>query len=206
MRILLFSLLFFTISCTATKNNSGNKGSLSELQQLMTGQFDSQAQSVADTTYYNITLKMIPIWKSTGEHWLYVEQAVASMQDKPYRQRVYKLMDNGAGNFVSLVYTLESPKDWIGKWKTPDDFDMIKPEDLTEREGCGVFLKKVGKNLYKGSTKDKDCTSTLRGASYASSIVTISDKQILSWDQGFDDKGEQVWGATKGGYIFQKKN
>jgi hypothetical protein len=28
---------------------------------------------------------------------------------------------------------------------------------------------------------------------------------LLSWDQGFNDKKEQVWGATKGGYAFIKQ-
>jgi len=27
---------------------------------------------------------------------------------------------------------------------------------------------------------------------------------LRSWDQGFNEKGEQVWGATKGGYEFIK--
>ena len=30
-------------------------------------------------------------------------------------------------------------------------------------------------------------------------------KMLASWDQGFNDRGEQVWGALKGGYEFIKK-
>lgn len=48
------------------------------------------------------------------------------------------------------------------------------------------------------------CSSLLRGASYASSIETATPKQILSWDQGFDKNGKQVWGPTKAGYVFDK--
>jgi hypothetical protein len=44
----------------------------------------------------------------------------------------------------------------------------------------------------------------LRGASFANSIVTVTQNEILSWDQGFDKEGKQVWGATKGGYRFIK--
>jgi hypothetical protein len=27
---------------------------------------------------------------------------------------------------------------------------------------------------------------------------------MISWDRGYNDAGEQVWGAEKGGYIFLK--
>ena len=39
---------------------------------------------------------MAQIWPdSQGAIWLYVEQAVATSLDKPYRQRVYKLEQQG---------------------------------------------------------------------------------------------------------------
>ena len=44
----------------------------------------------------------------------------------------------------------------------------------------------------------------MRGASYASSIVTLTPKYLLSWDRGYNKEGEQVWGAEKGGYMFRK--
>jgi hypothetical protein len=44
----------------------------------------------------------------------------------------------------------------------------------------------------------------LRGASYATSEVVITDEQLLSWDRGWDANGKQVWGAETGGYIFVK--
>jgi hypothetical protein len=34
--------------------------------------------------------------------------------------------------------------------------------------------------------------------------VTLDQGQLLSWDQGFDSENKQVWGATKGGYVFIK--
>lgn len=47
-------------------------------------------------------------------------------------------------------------------------------------------------------------SSLLRGASYTSSIKTVTQEQILLWDQGFDRDGKQVWGTTKAGYVFDK--
>lgn len=65
------------------------------------------------------------------------------------------------------------------------------------------MLKKSG-NQFAGATGDKTCPSELRGASYATSKVTVYPDKIVSWDQGFNAQGAQVWGATQGGYEFLK--
>ena len=62
----------------------------SGLFEMMQGSFDSKEQAAEDSAYYAISLHMYPIWPERGQ-FLYVEQALAAMQDKPYRQRVYEL-------------------------------------------------------------------------------------------------------------------
>lgn len=174
------------------------------LIELMTGSFNSAEQVEADSTYYDITLQMYPIWIQDKNNWLYVEQAVTGKQDKPYRQRIYKVVRDTEGAYQSIIYTLDEPENFIGKWKTPEYFDQFDESILKEREGCTVYLKKVGAGEYSGATLDDNCKSTLHGANYATSIVTVKKDVIVSWDQGFDAKGKQVWGATKGGYVFKK--
>lgn len=201
MKKYLFLLLLTACSLTAQSKQSSK--SLDALQQLMQGHYSSEAQAKADSAnYYNISLRMTPIWKDRG-HYLYVEQAIASKLDKPYRVRIYRLVEK-EGKFISEVYTLKNEKDWIGKWTTPEAFDALPLSDIELKQGCEVILKKTGKDTYSGSTGKGTCPSELRGASYATSVVTISKGQIVSWDQGFDKDGKQVWGAEKGGYIFLK--
>ena len=106
--------------------------------------------------------------------------------------------------FVSEIYKLKNEKEFIGKWNQVSYFDLCDESLLEKREGCGVFLSKEKNKGFEGLTQDDKCKSTLRGASYATSKVWISQDRIESWDQGFDAKGEQVWGATKGPYIFIK--
>lgn len=178
---------------------------LQTLFALMQGSFNSEKQALADSTYYNISLHMYPIWENRG-HWLYVEQAMNAMQDKPYRQRIYEVKRNEQGQLASYVYTLPNDSLWIGKWKSPVAFDSLSPNDLVLREGCEVVLTKTSDSTFVGKTQDGTCESTLRGASYAMSNVEITPKDITSWDQGFDAEGKQVWGATKGGYVFDKLN
>lgn len=70
--------------------------------------------------------------------------------------------------------------------------------------GCEVIIKRLDANTFIGSTVEKNCSSNLRGASYTTTEVTISKNTLLSWDRGYNDKDEQVWGAVKGGYKFKR--
>ena len=192
--------------CAAPRYNE--MAAANDLQQLVTymvGDFSSQAQSQRDTDFFDIKLHIRPIWTSDkANQWLYVEQAAAAAESKPYRQRIYKVEIDPAGGFRSIVYTLPEPTSWAGKFKTPEDFDKLKPTQLSLRDGCTVFLKKQKDGSFAGATRGNGCESTLRGAKYASSQATITKTMLRSWDQGFNEKGEQVWGATKGGYEFVK--
>ena len=191
------------MSCKSAQNSaSSSSKEMNQLVKIMQGSYSSEKQSVVDTSYFNISLRMVPIWKNKG-HYLYVEQAMFTKQEKPYRVRIYKLTQKGDA-FISEIHTLKKEKEWIGKWKTPEAFDALSESDIELKPGCEVVLKYIGNNKFAGQTGNKTCSSELRGASYASSKVSVSKNEILSWDQGFDKTDKQVWGAEKGGYHFLK--
>ncbi len=175
-----------------------------EVMKLMTGSFTSEAQSLEDTSYFSITLHMYPIWEGEKGNWLYVEQALSSTPDKPYRQRIYEVKVAEDGTIASSVYRVEDQDKAVGQWKTPEYFDALGKDILVEREGCTVFLRKQDDGRFKGSTNERDCKSSMLGASYATSEVEFDEKGVMSWDRGFDDSGEQVWGAEKAGYRFDR--
>lgn len=63
-----------------------------EVAGLLEGRYSSQSQSHMDPAYFDVRLGMRRIWRErTDEHWLYVEQAMATALDRPYRQRVYRI-------------------------------------------------------------------------------------------------------------------
>lgn len=199
----LLTILTLLSACAASKKSQGDQDLL-QLRAYMTGSFNSAAQAARDTNYFDITLHMFPIWPKREGHWLYVEQAVTANQGKPYRQRVYKLEKRDAQTFASHVYTIKAEKDFVNAWQSPEKFEALSSDGIELKAGCEVVLKKEG-GLFTGATGDKTCPSELRGASYATSKVTVHPDKILSWDQGFDAEGKQVWGATLGGYEFLKK-
>jgi hypothetical protein len=190
--------------CASTSSNPD----IERLSALMAGSFSSEAQSKAQAGYFHITLKVARIWPERADGpWLYVEQATATAPQRPYRQRVYRLSqasEGGAPVWVSATYTL--PGDalrFAGAWDNTAMLKDLQPSDLSLRTGCDVFLKADGAS-FAGSTRGKGCASDLRGASYATSEVRIDASGMTSWDRGLDSSGQQVWGATAGGYRFDR--
>ena len=196
--------IFSLISCN-THSDSQNSSDLDTLVSWMSGYFSSQNQSLQDSSYRDVRLHMIPVWRDrTDGYWLYVEQAVAEFPDKPYRQRVYHLYQDQNRNYYSDVYTLNNPSAFNGAWQKEFPLAGLVPDSLELRAGCTTILQRISKEEFAGGTRGKNCTSSIRGGSYATSEVSISEGKITSWDRGFDTNGDQVWGAIKGGYIFDK--
>ena len=203
MKILFPFLLLFVISNINSQTFSED---LMELSALMTGSFSSEEQSKIDTAYFDIRLEIIRIWEDRSNGiWLYVEQAAASSLERPYRQRIYRLKETGENLFKSEVYEIEEPLRFTGVWRKENPFYGYADDILQKRPGCSVRLKKIGYQTFFGSTVDKKCLNDWGGATYATSIVTITENGMITWDRGFDENDNFLWGAEKAGYYFQKK-
>lgn len=226
--LLPFILLSLTIACKQKKNavdpldaplvnapaktsteippylKERNMSNFQFLKMCMSGFFSSELQSKNDSAYFNISLHMIPIWKdSENVFFLYVEQAMASSPNEPYRQRIYKVVKENDNAFTSYIYTIPEEKNFIGKKAGDPIFNTISQEDIIEKPGCEVRLSfDPVTQTFQGGTGECTCPSERNNAKCATSKVSISEEKMISWDQGWDDKGKQVWGATKGGYIF----
>lgn len=150
---------------------------------------------------------MARIWTQDKKRvWLYVEQAAAGNLNKPYRQRVYELKQLEDNLFASVVYALEDLLKYAGDYQQESPLADLSENQLKERVGCTVYLKWVeADKAFVGKTKEKECLSQLRGATYATSEVTVTETSILSWDRGWDANDQHVWGAEKSGYIFLKQ-
>lgn len=191
-------------ACQSSRSGGAAEADLNRLTRLMTGTFSNEAQARRDSHYRPIALHMQPIWPDKGA-WMYVEQALASQPDHPYRQRIYHLEQLAAGRFRSVIYTLPQPDQYVGAWRQPERFATLSPLQLELRSGCDIYLDKTGKQTFSGSTRGKTCQSTLNGASYATSEVTIRKQAIITWDRGWNAQGQQVWGPEEGGYVFRRQ-
>jgi CpeT protein len=202
--IVLIVLSIFTTTLFAQHKKVTDKD-VAKLYKMMQGFYSSEAQSKEDTSYFNILLKMKPMWTNKkGEYWLYVEQAMNTTEDKPYRQRAYQLQLLNDSTITSTVYTIKSGDKYYGDWKKEKPLENVTMDSLEVRKGCVIYIHKIKKNKYEGETNKSDCESNLRGASYATTAVSMRKKKVYSWDRGYDKEGKQVWGAVKGGYVFVK--
>lgn len=201
MKALLSFLIIITLSFATYSQRD-----VEALVEYMVGSFSSEEQAEKDSNYFNIELEMVQIWKDrTDGPWIYIEQAVSESKEKPYRQQVYQIRQRNDGKIESIVYTIPDPLRFAGDYKKEFPLLRLTPDSFTLREGCEVVMYRVDDGYFEGSTIDKNCSSDLRGASYATSEVLIDKDKLTSWDRGFDENGNQVWGATEGGYIFKKK-
>ncbi|MBM3259996.1 MAG: chromophore lyase CpcT/CpeT [Candidatus Sericytochromatia bacterium] len=177
---------------------------LVKLGSWMAGSYASTAQSIADPAFFDVRLHIARIWRWRSDAvWLYVEQAMATHLDAPYRQRVYRLTRVAADRFESAIFTLPDPDAAIGAWKSANPLPSLNPASLNDRAGCGVFLARTAAG-YVGGTEGLACGSDINGATYATSEVSVDGRRVISWDRGYDASGRQVWGARKGGYVFDK--
>ena len=168
------------------------------------GEYNSSAQNSQDTNYFNISLIMFPIWeKETDAKYFYVEQAMVGKEDKPYRQRVYKVYQTSPNTIVSAIYTIKKQEEFVKLQENTKKQKALKKEDVDYKEGCDVFLEYDGTRFYGGTT-DKKCLSSLRGAKYTTTEVQVFEDKLISWDRGFTENGIHAWGATAGGYVFDK--
>lgn len=198
MRIILILLFYFFLNASLVHAQS-----LDVLTEWMQGSFSSEAQSQSESGFFHVHLEMSPIWIHQDETWLYVEQAMATRLQAPYRQRVYRVYQEG-DVFVSAVYELQQPDIFRNAYNTPEIFEKLDHDNLIKRAGCSVYLHWNPEGFFEGGTRDQECASTLQGASYATSEVQIHAHKLLSWDRGFDAEGRLVWGSRSGAYRFMK--
>lgn len=207
------SLLLAVGGCAGNERASDSAAAArAEVEQLadwLEGSFSSQAQAQSDPSYFDIRLRMGRIWaERTDGPWLYVEQARADMPDRPYRQRVYRLSRRSDGRLLSAIYTLPEPVSRFAGALDQDGaaiFATVSPEQLTLLDGCTVVLTwDAAARRYIGGTEGQGCASTREGARYTTSQIELAEGVLVSWDRGFDDAGQQVWGATAGGYRFER--
>jgi CpeT protein len=204
MKKIILILTICIIILQAKSQEKLEPNDIKKLHKHMQGFYSSSLQSLNDSTYYDIRLKMVSLWKNRDGFWLYVEQAMSTTEAKPYRQRVYHLIQLNETTIESQVYTIKNGEKYYGDWKKRKPLKHVPFDSLDIRKGCSIFLRKDANGNFKGSTNESDCESSLRGASYATSEVSILGDMLKSWDRGFDKDKKQVWGAVKGAYEFIK--
>lgn len=203
-----FKRIWFTVWASililaSVQTSNAQAPTLELLAEWMEGSFTSKVQSTEDDRFLNVSLNMRTIASTDETVLIYVEQALASKPESPYRQRVYRLSKRGAV-FISETLEMENPRRFVGAWKTPSLLKAIPSDSLISKSGCTVFLVWNNAGYFEGKTEDQRCESKINGASFATSEVKIYSDRVESWDRGFSLAGNQVWGSKFGAYVFTR--
>jgi hypothetical protein len=187
---------------------------LQELRDVSTrleGALDSSRQSILDRDYVDvrvtqclITVTDLPAYLNPSL-FLYVEQALSLTLSAPYRQRVIKLSPNRSepSGVVSSIFELNLPQMEILHLCSKKPHERIVSWTDLNDVSCSVYMRK-NQDLWVGETQSTKCPNSYGSAKFVSSKVILSRSGMYSWDQGWDENGNQVWGAVKGGYNFEK--
>ena len=206
MKLQTLFLLLPLVACGEKSDDTATDSFdlLETFESQLSGRFDSLDQSIEDPSYYDIQLHACAVEApELGEHVLYIEQAMLSDVGSPYRQRLYVLTAESDDTVRSSIYTVSNEDALIGLCNS-DEIATFEVGTYEPRTGCDVVLTYNGVG-FEGSTEEGACPSDMNGATYATAVVTTTPDTITSWDQGWNDQGQQMWGAIDGAYVFQRR-
>lgn len=196
--LLLCMALTLAVSAQRTR-------ALEQVAYAIAGSYSSAEQAKADSSYLAMELEVVRIWhKRKDGAWLYVEQAHADNKEKPVGQWMYRLSQVNDSTFTWDMLSIRNALEFRGAYAETAGLLSLSIDSLERREGCTITLHKRGQ-LYVGSSKERQCTSTQGDAAYASTEVVLTNKRLVIWERGWNAEGKQVWGGEVGGYVYLKR-
>ncbi|KAJ9567803.1 hypothetical protein OSB04_003769 [Centaurea solstitialis] len=185
------------------------------VSQSLSGEKFSKEQASRDPdNYFNLRWLSCPAADMVdGSKVLYFEQAFWRTPHKPFRQRFSmvkpcpKEMKCDVELSTYAIRDAEEYKNFCDRLRDqrpqPEEVIGDVAEHLTT-----IYLKRCerGKRcLYEGSTPpDGFPNSWQNGATYCTSeLAVLKNNEIHTWDRGYDDNGNQVWGVKDGPYEFK---
>ena len=180
--------------------------------QNITGKFSTQLHQSFDTTKGDVMVRTIVFKRYPNVVWLYTQQGEWwDGRYFPYRQRVYAA-EQIDDYYIKLdIYAFKDDLAYYGVLDdtssslTPEEWLQNIPSDgLIKKEGCSLYIYKDNLNAFRGSTNEDDCKGSFKGATYTTTEFVIYLHEVISWERGWDDDGNQKWGPTNGPYIYSK--
>jgi CpeT protein len=178
----------------------------------ISGKFSTRFNQTIDSTKDDVMVRTIVFQRYPDVIWLYTQQGeFLNGKYYPYRQRVYAVEQMDEYYIKLTIYGFKNDADYYGVLDdttsslTPQEWLQNIPSDgLIVKDGCEITIWKDNLNAFRGSTTGKDCKGSFNGATYTTSEFVIYQHEVISWERGWDDKGNQKWGPKKTPYIYSK--
>ncbi len=137
--------------------------------------------------------------------FLYQEQALTTNLAEPYRQRFLQISPSADGQLVeSATFKPADPPAWSGLCDRPESERLVTVQEMGDYS-CSVFLTPVrSQSQYVGKTQSEGCPSNYRGAVKVTNHITLDAQGMETLDRGFDQNGNQIWGAEERPYQYRR--
>ena len=170
----------------------------------LVGVMDTTAQAMRDpqAPKVRMTTCRVNILGKKDAVYLYQEQALVESLDQPYRQRFLAIrLADTPETVESQALKITEPDSVIGICNQELDSRQLSPL-LLGKSPCSVYLKPKEEG-YIGITEAKGCPTNIRGAVKITNTIILHQQGMDTWDRGFDQAGNQVWGAQDKPYEFR---
>jgi hypothetical protein len=185
------------------------------LSEYLAGEFHNQEQALAEPAWYvHLRLWQRPVDLFTEDSiTLFAEQANIVNLERPYRQRIMRLMPGSSPDASLQVqyYMFKDPSVFIGAGCNPDLLKKLTPDQIDLLPGCilTVTQTKLTPTSYQFTAtqpQDTCCRFTYQGQSIQVALGFASTaSEFYSYDKGIDsDTGKATWGAILGPYRYTK--
>ena len=166
--------------------------------ELFEGTFSNKRQAQSHPTRYahiRVTHKKI------SDNRFYGEQAYNYLLNRPYRQFVIEVVDEGE-QLRLKNYEIENPAEFINC----KNLDKLTDDRLTYRSSCDNIMKQHGPRLFKGKSDTCECwvmRSNIK--TYVANEVQLSQEYYEVLDRGLDaTTNRKVWGSDYGAFKFKR--
>jgi hypothetical protein len=175
----------------------------------LAGEFDNQAQALADPTWY-VPLRL---WHRPlphpiqGKLALFAEQSNTLDLERPYRQRVLVLEESSIGKLSVQYWAFQHPEYFKGAGANPALLANATESVLELLPGCWLDVTHKDDQFQAEPRTGDRCCFTYEGKQRQVVLgFEVSATQFLSYDRGVDpETGQSLWGAMMGPYRHQKR-
>ncbi|CAK9184326.1 unnamed protein product [Ilex paraguariensis] len=196
-----------------TKSTTRWDHARSVAQSLSGEKFSREQASKDPDNYFNLRWLSCPAAEMVdGSKVLYIEQAFWRTPHKPFRQRFYMVKPCPKEMKCDVevsTYAIRDAEEYKNFCDRPKDQRPQAEEvigDIAEHLTT-IYVKRCerGKRcFYEGSTPPDGFPNSWNAAAYCTSeLAVLKNNEIHTWDRGYDDDGNQVWGVKGGPYEFK---
>lgn len=171
---------------------------MNQFLELFEGTFSNKRQAQSHPTRYaHIRVQH----RKISDYRFYGEQAYNYLLNRPYRQFVIDVIDEG--DYLRLKnYEI---KDAI-QFAECKNLELITDERLTYRPGCDNIIRQTGPKTFEGRNDTCECW-VMRGniKTYVQNEVILTEDTYKVLDRGLHaETHAKIWGSDWGAFEFKR--